>query len=147
MGGYGQAINLEIVGSTIIENLEVEIRSGGSDYNPPPTQDDVLEIPMYRNVSGDDQIDLTVHLDMYRHQGLRVQEILITGRSTYGTGAIDLVVNGYNSGSTYLSQSGYSSTESIYVQRVVRIERNGYLALRTRGNMSIERVSLILTRN
>lgn len=146
VGGYGQAITLDIVGSTYMENLEVEIRRSGSDYNP-PVNDDVVEIPMYRQVYGDDQIDLAQHLDMYRHQGLRVQEVLVTGRSTYGTGVVDLVVNGYNAGTAYLAQSNYSSTESIYAQRIVRIEPNGYLVLRTRGQMTIERVTLILTRN
>lgn len=149
LGSNTQGLQLEIVGSTYVEQVEVIVQrtNGGGGYPPPVGGDGQIDIPLYRNTYGNDQIDLNPYIDFYRYNGYRIEQIIVQARSSYGTGIVDFLINGFNMGSMQFRDGGYSSQDSLYISQRPMIGRDaGSLMLHTRGNLTIENVSIILSR-
>ena len=121
---------------------------GGGGYYPPPVDNGgQLVIPLNRTIYGNDQIDLNPYVDFNRYYGYRIIQISVSGRTSYGTGLIDFLINGFNMGTMQLRDGGYSSQDSLNVgQRPVIGRDASSLVLYTRGNMSIDQVTLVLSR-
>lgn len=149
--GNVQGLQLEIVGSTQIENVDVILqKNGGGGYYPPQPpvgNDNQIDIPLYRNTYGNDQIDLNPYVDFYRYNGYRIEQIVVQANSSRGTGLVDFLINGFHMGTMQFNGGGYSSQNSLYISQRPVIGRDASsLVLYTRGNLTIEHVTLVLSR-
>lgn len=155
IGGYNGGLELTIVGSTQIDTLEIELVSpnsngGGGGYNPNPNpgygQSDRIDINIYRSTYGNDRVDLTSYVDMFRFRGMRIESVEIRARSQYNVAIANLLVNSFDQGGLQFS-GGASQVGSIWLNQrpVIGVDASS-LVLQTRGNMTIETVTLHLTR-
>ena len=145
LGQTAQSIQLAISGSTIIDTIEVEVVNNGSGYNPGYGQDQI-DLNIYRTVYGADRVDLTSYIDMYRYRGYRIESVEVSARAEGGLATTELLVNSFTQGSVQFS-SGYAQTQVIFLnQRPVLGQGADSIVLRTRGNMTIERVLIRVSR-
>ncbi len=140
-------LKLNIGGEIYIEDIMIEIRYNGGGYNPPPTNPGYgqnIDINVYRSVYGNDRIDLTQYFDLSRYRGYRIQSVIVTATSRFNTGFVSLLVNGNNMGQIAFS-SNYSQQGTIYLNRPAVIGQGAdSLVLYTQGNMTIERVTIVI---
>jgi hypothetical protein len=150
--GAARGVQLEVIGSTEMQNVEVMLvrrqGGGGGGYYPPPVDNGgQLAIPLNRTVYGNDQIDLNPFVDFYRYNGYRIIQIIVRARTSYGTGLIDFLINGFNMGTMQFRDGGYSSQDSLNIgQRPVIGRDASSLVLYTRGNMVVDQAILVLSR-
>lgn len=145
LSDYSYNLVLAIGGGTYIDDIQIELRrSGGGGYNPNPGYDQNIEISIYRSVYGNDRIDLTQYVDLYRYRGFSIRSVIVTATARYNTGFVSLLVNGLDMGRTQFS-GGYSQSSSIFLNRQVIIGQGAdSLVLYTQGDMTIERVTLVV---
>ncbi len=146
LGQTAQSVQLAISGSTIIDVIEIEITNNGSGGYDPGYGSEQIDLNIFRTVYGTDRVDLTSYIDMYRYRGYRIESIEITARADYNVATAELMVNSFTQGSVQFSSS-YAQSQILFLnQRPVLGQGADSLVLRTRGNMTIERVLIRLSR-
>jgi hypothetical protein len=140
-------LQLAIAGGTYINDIAIEIRYNGGGYNPPPTNPGYgqnIDINVYRSVYGNDRIDLTQYIDLSRYYGYTIQSVIVTASSRYNTSFVSLLINGNNMGQISFN-SNYSQQGTIYLNRPAVIGQGAdSLVLYTQGNMTVERVTIVV---
>lgn len=139
-------LQLNVGGGTYINDVLIEIRYNGGGYNPPsnPGYGRNIDLNIYRSVYGNDRIDLTQYFNLASYRGYTIQSVIITASSRYNTGFVSLLINGNNMGQVAFS-SNYSQQGSIYLNRPAVIGQGAdSLVLYTQGDMTIERVTIVL---
>jgi hypothetical protein len=175
LGQNARAVNLVVMGSTQIGTLRITIQRAGQypqpppppynpppgqnpppgtpyppyppPYNPPPQQGSLrLDLNVYRLTNGNDRIDLSQYVDLSQYRGYAVQSVEVTGYAQFQTSFVTLLVNSFDMGQQL--QFTYSpQTLSIYLpQRPIIGQGADSLVLYTQGNMTVQRVTLVLTR-
>lgn len=143
LGETAGTLQLGIGGGTFIDTIEIELRQDGG-YNPPPSYGQNIEINIYRSVYGDDRIDLTHYVDLQRYRGRVVEQVLVTATARYNSSFISLLINGFNKGQAHFS-GGYPQTATFWMnQQLVIGQGADSLVLYTQGDMSVERVTIVL---
>ena len=161
-------LELWISGSTYIDSIQIQVvnRNGGGQRPPPyplpyptpqpqpypqpypqpqpqPTQQRV-NLYINRAVYNNDSVDLTQYIDFNRYRGWRIQQVLVTAAPMNNVALADLLVNGFDVGTLQFSRG--SSTQSLWLQNQPDIGgAAGSLVLSTRGNATIQSVTLVLS--
>ena len=149
LGTVIRSLQLAVSGSTYIDDLEIEVvrgHGGGGGYEPPPHYGQQrVDIAIHRSTYGNDRIDLTQYMNLSQYRGLAIQEVIVTGASEFQTSFVELIINSFNYGQATFSQ--YRQSQSIRLNNRPVIGRDASsIVLYTRGNMSVERVTLVLSR-
>lgn len=175
LGQTVRSLQLVVSGSTVIQDLQIEITSGSS-YPTPPTPPNYppsyppnyppqyppqqpypptyppsygqqqVDLNVYRSVVGNDRIDLTQYVNLSAYRGYAVQQVIVTGSAQFNVSFVSLMVNGLSMGQIQFDGS-YAQTRSInLVQRPIIGQGADSLVLYTQGNMTVQRVTLILSR-
>jgi hypothetical protein len=135
----GRDLRLVLSGSLFVDSIDVEVRSG---INNPGGN---IDIPVYRSVIGNDRIDLTTLVNLSRYRGLRIQQVIVTGSTRYGSAVASLMINGLNSGSLQFMSGAYSQRQSILLPNSSMIGNGAdSLVLYTSGDMTVEQVTLVV---
>lgn len=173
LGSSVRELEMYISGSTYIEEIVIEIRETGGqqppqypDYpnypgqphEPPPYPgqpgnpghnpgyaDQRVELYINRTTYSNDRIDLGNYFSMHQYRGYRIEQVLVTASAQHNVALADLLVNGFNAGTLQFDR--YSSQQSLYLHN--RPDIGGAassLVLYTRGNMTVQRVTLVLSR-
>lgn len=169
LGSSVRELEMYISGSTYIEEIAIEIRQTGGhqppqypDYpnypgqphEPPPYPDypnqpgyDEQRVELYINRStySNDRIDLGNYFSMQQYRGYRIEQVIVTANAQNNVALADLLVNGFNAGTLQFDR--YTNSESLYLHN--RPDIGGAassLVLYTRGNMTVQRVTLVLSR-
>ena len=136
-------LRLAISGGTYIDSIEIEVRNGGG-YNPPdPGYSENIEVDIFRQVYGNDRVDLSQYIDMYRYSGRVVEQVVVTGSAQYNGAIINLVVDGYSQGRVQF-MSGYSQRQGFLLRQLLVIGQAQNIELLTSGDMTVEHVTLVL---
>lgn len=106
-----------------------------------------IDVPLSvsRRLYGNDRLDLTQYIDMYRYRGYRIQEIVIDATPVYNTALIDLVINGFNQGQS-LQLDRYNTRQTVRPQNAVLGQGADSIVLYTRGDLDVRQVTLRLSR-
>lgn len=144
-----RTLQLDVRGFADIQSITVNLRDGNT-YNRPDRPDRYgqgMDLPLYvnRRMYGNDRLDLTQYIDMYRYSGYRIQEIVIEATPVYNTALLDLLINGFNQGQT-LQIDRYSSRQSIFPNNAILGQGADSIVLYTRGDLDIRNVTLRLIR-
>lgn len=139
-------LRLNIGGGTYINDILIEIRYNGGGYNPPsnPGYGQNIDLNIYRSVYGNDRIDLTQYFNLASYRGYTIQSVIVTATSRYNTSFASLLINGNNMGQIAFNSS-YSQQGTIYLNRPAVIGQGAdSLVLYTQGDMTIERVTIVV---
>lgn len=135
-------LRLAVSGGTFVDSIQVEIRQAG--YNPPgPGYCDNIEIDVYRQVYGNDRLDLSPYLNSDNCRGRQVEQIIVTGASEYNASLVNVVINGISSGQMQFT-GGYSQRQQVWLRQPVQIVGRDRVMLYTSGDMQVEHVTLVL---
>lgn len=164
LGSSSSALQLAITGSTFIDSIEIELVNSQGGVNPYPGNPGYpgypgypgnpgnpgytqrVDLNIYRHTGSNDRIELSQSIDMYRYRGMRIESIQIQGRADYNVSIIEALINGFKLGTAQFD-SGFSRTQTIYLNQRPMIGNGAdSVVLYTRGNMTVERVILNLTR-
>lgn len=152
IGSNTSSLHMRVSGSTIIEEIAIELRRVGNGVpnhpQPPqypgnPGHQERVDLWIGRTVYGNDRIDLLAYVDMYRYRGRRIEQVIVQASPQHNVALAELLVNGFSAGT--LQFESYGSSESLQLHN--RPDIGGAassLMLYTRGNMTVERVTLIL---
>lgn len=145
LGQSAGTLQLGIGGGTFIDTIEIELRSDGGGYNPPPPPyGQNIEINIYRSVMGNDRIDLTQYVDLQRYRGRVVEQVLVTATARYNSSFIDLLINGFSMGQAHFS-GGYPQIATFRMNRHLVIGQGAdSLVLYTQGDMNVEHVTIVI---
>lgn len=137
-------VRLTVSGGTYIDEIQIDIRSNGG-YNPPPSNGGRnIDISVYRNMRSQDRLDVGSLINLSAYRGYRIQQVIITGRASYQTSFVSLLINSFNAGQIQMV-SGYSQSQSIYLSNQPMIGQGAdSIVLYTNGDMVIERVTLVI---
>lgn len=174
--GQIRELEMYISGSTFVEEITIELqeRQGGGhnpptypDYptypgqphEPPPypgqpgnpgypgqpgyTQN--LDLWINRTVYNNDRIDLGAYFNMQQYRGWRIEQVIVDARAQNNVALADFLTNGFNQGTLQFDR--YSSQQSLWLSQ--RPDIGGMassIVLYTRGNMTVQRVTLVLRR-
>ncbi len=169
LGQTIRSLQLVVNGSTIIRDIQIEVLQAGQDNgdnnpypppgyvpgpgpimpppyeNPPGYGQQRLDININRATYGNDQVDLSQYIDLGRYQGMTITQVIVSGSSQYEASVVDLLINGFNEGQVQF-QGGYQQQQSFWLQdRTVIGQGADSVMLYTRGNMTIGRVTLVLS--
>lgn len=166
LGQNVRSLQLVINGSTVIQQIDIEINRNADigqpypgpgpgpitpppynpPYNPPAYGEQRINININRATYGDDRIDLGQYVDLRSYTGYTVAQVIVTATPQYESAFIDLLVNSFNQGQ--LSFNGaYSQQQTLWLQnRLVIGQGADSLVLYTRGNMTVDQVTLVLNR-
>lgn len=143
-----RTLQLEVRGNAEIGSITINLVDGDSYGRPdrPDRPGRGIEVPLSvsRRMYGNDRLDLTQYVDMYRYRGHRIEAIEIEATPVYNTALLDLVINGFNQGQT-LQIDRYGSRQTIHPQNAVLGMGADSLVLYTRGDLDIRRVTLRLS--
>lgn len=146
LGQTGNSLQLGIGGGIFIDSIDVELRRDGGDYNPPPPPPygQNIEINVYRNVMGNDRIDLTQYIDMQRYRGRVIEQVMVTASSRFNPAFIGLMINNFNIGQAQFS-GGYSQIATYRLnQQMVIGQGPGGVVLYTQGDLDVEHVTIVV---
>lgn len=138
-------VRLTFSGGTYIDEIQIDVRSNGG-YNPPPNPGygRNIDLNVYRSMRGNDRLDIGSLVNLSAYRGYRIQQVIVTGRATYQTSFVNLLINSFNAGQIQLV-SGYSQSQSIYLSNQPMIGQGAdSIVLYTSGDMTIERVTLVI---
>lgn len=140
-----RTLQLEIRGNAQLVSVTVNLRE--QSYNPPGRPDRTIDVPLYvnRRLYGNDRLDLSMHLDMNRYRGYRIQAIEIEANAVYNVAMMDVLINGFNQGQT-IQVDRYGRRQSVYPQNAVIGQTASSIVLHTRGDMDVRGVTLKLSR-
>jgi len=113
------------------------------DGHHPGHGSETVEVGVYRTVYGGERIDLLQYIDLNRYYGRRIQKIVITGSSQYNVALIEVLLNSFNVGTLQFTD-GYRQTQQLRLNGQDLGGAASSVVLNARGNMTIERVSLVL---
>lgn len=140
-------VRLTVSGGTYIDEIQIDVQSNGGGYNPPPSNPGYgqnIDVSVYRNMRGNDRLDIGSLVNLSNYRGYRVLQVIVTGRASYQTSFVNLMVNSFNAGQVQMV-SGYSQSQSIYLNNQPMIGQGAdSLVLYTSGDMTIERVTLVI---
>lgn len=155
LGSSVRELEMYITGSTFVDEIQIELRSssgGGGGYNPQPPQNPgnpgfmpSVDLFINRTTVGNDRIDLGNYFNMHQYRGYRIEQVIVYAQAQYNVALADLLVNGFNQGTLQFDR--YMSRQNLYLNQ--RPDIGGAassLVLYTRGNMTVQRVTLILSR-
>lgn len=159
LGSNVRSLQLIINGSTIIQEIQIEILRGGNGqpypgpnpgpitpppHNPPGYGDQRLDINMERITYGNDRIDLNQYINLNQYRGMTITQIIVTATPQYQSAFIDLLINSFNQGQL-LFNGPYRQQQSVWLQNNLVIGQGAdSIVLYTRGNMIVHRVTLLL---
>lgn len=146
LGSNLAGLEFTIQGSTIVDEVYIELAYNGGGYpNPPDYNNDRIELYVNRYVSDSNTIDLSSQIDFYRYNGMKIVSAEIQGRSDYNSASVTLAVGQYSYGTAQFSN--YSQTQYLQLspQPVIGSGSNS-IVLYTRGSLTVERVVLNLSR-
>ncbi len=163
LGSNVRSLQLVVNGSTIINDLQIEILSGDGNNqpypnpgpgpgpitppphnNPPGYGQQRLDINVNRTTFGNDQINLSQYVDLGRYNGMRITQVIVTASAQYQTAFVDLLINSFNQGHMQFS-GGYMQQQSVWLQSQPIGQGADSIVLYTRGNMTVNRVTLVLS--
>lgn len=151
IGGSASSLQLAISGSTFIDSIEIELVNSQGGWQPDPNPgypgySERVDLNIYRHTMANDRIDITPMIDMYRYRGMRIESIEIQGRADYNVSIVEALINGFSQGTAQFD-SGFNRSQTIYLnQRPVIGNGADSVVLYTRGNMTVQKVVLNLTR-
>ena len=169
--GSTRELEMYINGSTFVDEIVIEIRDtqGGSHpqppqypgypgqpHEPPPYPGNPypgnpgygqqnLDLWINRSTYGNDRIDLGMYFNMHQYRGYRIEQVIVHAQAQHNVALADLLINGFNQGTLQFDR--YSRAESLYLHQRPEIGvQASSLVLYTRGNMNVQRVTLVLSR-
>lgn len=139
---------LSVRGVVDIGNITVNlIDKGGHNPGPGPGPGypESIYININRRMFGMDHLELAPYIDMHRYRGYRIETVEIEAAAAYNNALLDLLINGYNQGQT-------ASVDRF--RRMVLFRPydagigygGGSIAIKTRGDVDIFRVTIRLVR-
>ncbi|AZZ35414.1 hypothetical protein CIK05_00900 [Bdellovibrio sp. qaytius] len=171
IGSNVRDLEMYISGSTFVDEITIELRQSsddGSDYphhpghphEPPPypgqpqppqypgnpggyTQN--LDLWINRSTYGNDRIDLGMYFNMQQYRGYRIERVIVQAQAQNNVALADFYTNGFNQGTLQFDR--YSSQQTLFLSQ--RPDIGGAassIMLYTRGNMTVQRVTLVLSR-
>lgn len=141
-----RTLQLAVRGNAQIESITINLIDNDR-IGRPDRPGRGLDVPLYvsRRLYGNDRLDLTQYIDMYRYRGYRVLEIVIEATPVYNTALIDVIINGFNQGPS-LQVDRYNSRQTVRPQNAVLGQGADSIVLYTRGDLDIRAVTLRLAR-
>lgn len=138
---------IDVRGSAYIGSVTVNLRDNYGGGYPPGYADFVVERSIYMNFIGDSIFDLARIVDLQSYRGLRLVGVSINGNSMRGHGTVELLVNGFSiSNQEVLGTSSYDHHLFLNLDMGPVGYGTDSLALRTRGNVTLNRVTLRFAR-
>jgi hypothetical protein len=168
LGSTVRTLQMIVNGSTYIENILIDVQGSQNYPQPPPPhfpphepppypgnpgqpgypghgQQQRLELNVYRNLVGNDRVDLGQYVSLSQYRGYAVEQIIINGAPQFNTSVMSAIINGNNMGQVEFSGS-YSQSQTIWLSRRPVIGNGAdSIVLYSTGNMSVQRVTLILS--
>lgn len=144
-----RTLQLEVSGNAEIGSITINLIDGDRYDRPDrpdrPGRGIAVPLQVSRRMYGNDRLDLTQYIDMYRYRGYRIEALEIEATPVYNTALMDLIINGFNQGQTLqIDRFGYRQT--IRPQNAVLGMGADSIVLYTRGDLDIQRVTLRLSR-
>lgn len=143
-----QTLRLEVLGALHIDQITIHLRDNGYGPGPGPGPGPgVIDVPVgiYRTISGNAMIDLRSFVNLGSYRGYRIQAIEVTARATYNNALIDVLINSFNVGTVHVDR--YSRVSTVWPGSNAIIGQGAdSIVLMTRGDQTIERVNLRLSR-
>lgn len=144
-----RTLQLEVLGVADIASITVNLRERTGYERPgrPGRPGQGLDVPLFvsRRMYGNDRLDLTQYIDMYRYSGYRIQEIVIEATPVYNTALLDVLINGFNQGQT-LQIDRYSYRQTVRPYNAILGQGADSIVFYTRGDLDIRGVTLRLSR-
>ena len=166
LGANVRSLELVISGSTEIGQIQIQVGGGGGGgyqppypgpgpgpitpppppYNPPGYgQQQRVEVPIHRSLFGNDRLDLNQYINLDQYRGYAITQILISAAAQYQTAFIDVLINSFSQGQIQVT-GGYPQEQAVWLQnRPVIGQGADSIVLYTRGNLSVDHVTLILS--
>lgn len=173
--GSTRELEMYISGSTFIEEIAIEIRETGHHQPQPPQYPDYpnypgqpheplpphypgqpphnpgygqqrLDLHISRSTYSNDRINLGDYFNEHQYRGYRIEQVIVHAQAQNNVALADLLLNGFNSGTLQFDR--YSTQQSLYLHN--RPDIGGAansIVLYTRGNMYVQRVTLVLSRH
>ncbi len=162
-----RSLQLVVNGSAYFDTIEIDLsgsQNGGPQYPPTPEPppypgnpgypgqpgnpgygQQQVDIDVYRNLNGNDRIDLTQYVQLSRYRGYAIEQVIIQGTASYNTAFINVLINGNNMGQAPFT-GGYSQQQSVWLGARPVIGRGAdSIVLYSSGQMTVERVTLVLS--
>lgn len=144
-----RTLQLGVRGMAFVDSITINLRENGGGWGPgrPDRPGREQTVPLYvsRRMYGNDRLDLTQYIDMYRYRGMRIVAIDIEATPVFNTALIDVVINGFNQGPS-LQVDRYRPMNSVYPQNAVLGQGADSIVFYTRGDLDIRGVTLRLSR-
>ena len=163
LGTTIRSLHLLVNGSVYVDSIQVDLsNSQGSPqlplpHEPPPYPGNPgypgqpgygqqrVDINIYRNLYGNDRIDLSQFIDLGRYQGMAIEQVIVQGSAGYNSSFLNVIVNGNNMGQAAFT-GNYSQQQSIWLSRRPVIGQGAEsVVLYSSGQMTVERVTLVLS--
>lgn len=164
-----RSLQLVVMGSTIIGQIDITISNFGNGsyppapvvpqpppYNPSPNyppynppgygQQQRIDIQINHEMYGNDQLDLNQFVNLWQYRGYTIDQVLISGTSQFEPAFVELLLNNFSVGQVEFSD-GYQQEQAMNIQGQPVIGQQGNdLVLQSSGNITINRITLILSR-
>ena len=171
--GSTRELEMYINGSTFVDEIVIELRQSSGSHPQPPQYPDYpgypgqphepppypgnpypgnpgygqqnLDLWINRSTYGNDRIDLGMYFNMQQYRGYKIEQVIVHAQAQNNVALADLLVNGFNQGTLQFDR--YSQSQSLYLNQRPEIGvQASSLVLYTRGNMNVQRVTLVLSR-
>ncbi|WP_374029384.1 hypothetical protein [Bdellovibrio bacteriovorus] len=149
-----RSLQLDVRGVVDIQSVTINLRDdgGGRPGRPdrpgrPGRPDRGEDVPLYvsTRLYGNDRLDLTQYIDMYRYRGYKIQAIEIDASAVYNVALLDVLINGFNQTPT-IQVSPYGQRYTVRPQNNVLGQGADSIVLISRGDLDIRGVTLRLSR-
>lgn len=92
-----RALQLEVRGHAEVGAITINLIEGNSYGRPErPQMSTDIPVPVNRRMWGNDRLDLTQFVDLYRYRGFRIEEIVIDATPAYNNALLDVLINSFN---------------------------------------------------
>lgn len=168
LGSTVRELEMYITGSTFVDEITIELKDrngGGQNPQPPqypgnpgypgqpqpphypgnPGYSENLDLWINRTTYGNDRIDLGSYFNMQQYRGYRIERVIVQAQAQNNVALADLLTNGFNQGTLQFDR--YTQQQSLNLAS--RPDIGGAassIMLYTRGNMTVQRVTLVLRR-
>ena len=160
LGANVHSLQLVISGSTVIGEIQIQVGNNGGGYqppypgpgpgpNPPPPpgygQQQRVDLNINRSLFGNDRLDLNQYINLDQFRGMAITQIIISAAAQYQTAFIDVLINSFSQGQIQVT-GGYPQEQTIWLQnRPVIGQGADSIVLYSRGNLTVDHVTLILS--